>query len=136
MRPTDSSTLIKEDVGHGVRSCLLLAMVVAGPYRILQILVDDQKAGDALMVSIGHELQHAVEVLDEPGIKNGPDMYFFFRRYAPQGSDRFETPAAIGAGFDIRAELDASRRSGLAKDRRLDKWALKRKATLRGRPHG
>jgi hypothetical protein len=107
--------------GHGVRACLLLAMVVAGPHRVLQILVDAQRTGDALMVSIGHELQHAVEALDEPGIKDGRDMYFFFLRYAPQAGDTFETAAAVRADFDIRAELDASRRSESAKVRRLDK---------------
>ena len=50
--------------GHGVRACLLHAVTIAGPNRLLWIVVDPRKTDREAMRSIGHELQHAVEVLD------------------------------------------------------------------------
>jgi hypothetical protein len=60
------------------------------------------------MGSIGHELQHAAEVLADPSITDNRKLFFFFHRQGPGGEDgRFETSAAIQAGIDIRAELRA-----------------------------
>ncbi len=58
---------------HSVRACLLVSVQVAGPYRLLRILVDMRKiAGTELMGSLGHELQHAIEVLRNPKIADYP----------------------------------------------------------------
>ena len=46
----------------GVRACLV-NVSSAGGHRFLFVKVDMEKADHALMASIGHELQHAVEVL-------------------------------------------------------------------------
>ena len=57
------------------------------------------------MASMGHELQHAVEALSEPGITDGRGLYNFFGRFAPTEGDRFETLAALRAGDNVRNEL-------------------------------
>jgi hypothetical protein len=49
----------------------------------LRILVDLRKAEDAeLMASIGHELQHAIEVLTDRTITSDGAIYLFYERTA------------------------------------------------------
>jgi hypothetical protein len=98
--------------GHGVRACLKIWMQVSGPTRFLRIAIDTKTRPSELeiMRSLGHELQHAVEVLKEPSIKNGPTMFNYMKRMAPTDSDRFETTAAVHAGNAVYDELrEASR---------------------------
>lgn len=94
--------------GHGVAACLLLAVQVAGPFRVLRIKVDARRLDCALMASVGHELQHAIEVLSDPHVTDGVSAYHFFERIDPGGATwdrgRFETAAAQRAGFDVRRE--------------------------------
>ncbi len=69
--------------GHYVRACLPFWMTVAGPNRILRVVLDDRKTdGDEMeaMALLAHELRHALEVLGEPSIKTGSGMYHFYRR--------------------------------------------------------
>src|SRR6185503_19741592 len=54
--------------GRNVFACLLLTVTQAGPNRILQIKVDARRKGRELVVSIGHELKHAIELLNEPTV--------------------------------------------------------------------
>ena len=92
--------------GHsGVRACLLLSVTVAGPHRLLRILVDPRKApGCELVEAIGHELQHAVEVLRERRIRSDLQIYNFFDTLGRAVSGRFETDEAIDAGFAVARE--------------------------------
>ena len=91
--------------GHGVQACLALSVKVAGPHRILRILVDPRKAHCELVASIGHELQHAVEVLSDPAITTNQAIFFFFHRRGSFEEGRFETSAAIQAGLDVKADM-------------------------------
>jgi hypothetical protein len=94
--------------GHGVAACLLLAVQVSGPFRVLRIKVAARRLDCALMAQIGHELQHAIEILSDPHVTDGVSAFSFFERIAPGGpiSDRgrFETAAAQLAGLDVRRE--------------------------------
>jgi len=98
---------------HSVRACLVLTVDVAGPNRLLRILVDSRKADCSLMASIGHELWHAIEVLREPSLTNNAALFFFFMREGhhtgrdgdPLGA--WETEAALKTGLDVLAELKA-----------------------------
>lgn len=105
---TDGIVYVAEgECGHGVRACLITLITLAGPNRVLRILVDPQKADRELMGSIGHELQHAVEVLSHRGIRSSNAMILFYLTTANVGphSNRFETYAAIEAGNAVRTEL-------------------------------
>jgi hypothetical protein len=93
--------------GHQVRACLVLEVTPSGPNRLLRILVDARKVDSDLTGSIGHELQHAVEVLSEPHVTNNIQIYNFFQRVAPTDKGRFETEAAIQAGLRVLAEVNA-----------------------------
>jgi hypothetical protein len=60
--------------------------------------------GCDLIGSIGHELQHAVEVLREARIRSNQQVYHFFMQVGPTGWERFETAEAIRIGLDIAHE--------------------------------
>src|SRR5262245_15910197 len=53
---------------HGVRACMTLSVKMAGPHRILRILLDLHRELSQLIGALGHELQHAVEVLSDPHV--------------------------------------------------------------------
>jgi hypothetical protein len=93
--------------GHSVRACLKMWMETAGPYRFLRVAIDRRKgdSDEQVMASIGHELQHALEALSEPGVTDWRGLYDFFGRLAPTNGGRFETLDALRAGDDVRKEL-------------------------------
>jgi len=63
----------------GIRACLLLSVTIAGPHRLLRILVETNKApGCELVEAVGHELQHAVEVLRERRIRSDLQIHNLF----------------------------------------------------------
>src|SRR5215467_9553019 len=97
----------------GFRACLLLSVVLAGPNRILRIHVDLHREKSAAMAAVGHELQHAVEALEERGVTTGALLYAFFERLAGSpsatGQLEFETAAAVNAGDQVQLEIQAHR---------------------------
>lgn len=104
---SDGIVYVEEgDCGHGVRACLV-AVSVAGASRILRIYVNGHDADSTLMVMIGHELQHAVEVLSVPSIRSTAAMHFFYRRES-RTTGRFETTAAMRTGEAVRDEVRQS----------------------------
>jgi hypothetical protein len=102
--------------GHGVRACLMMWMQVSGPNRFVRIVINRSKTvrDVEVMGSLGHELQHAIEVLGEPGVTNGVTMFNFLQRMAPTDSSRFETTAAVNAGEAVIYELRTRRAAGRA----------------------
>ena len=93
------------DCGHGVRACLV-HVVPAGALRFLWVKVDSRKSRRELMGSIGHELRHAIEVLNDRSVRTTIDMNNFYDREASmRGIGTFETYAAIAAGDAVRKEL-------------------------------
>ena len=91
--------------GRNVRACLLLAVTLAGPNRMLHIRVDRRRSGRDLMVAIGHELSHALELLNEPGVVDDTTAQNFYRRNAAIERYNFETEAAIEIELKIDKEL-------------------------------
>lgn len=104
---TDGLVYVKEDsCRNGARACLALTVTIAGPHRMLHILVNPRKArGCELIGLIGHELQHAIEVLSRPEIRSNGQMYNFFDQVGKTGWGWFETKEAIQAGLSVRAEV-------------------------------
>ena len=93
--------------GRNVRACLVLSITRAGASRILHIRIDPRKKGRDLMNAIGHELQHAVEVLHEPSAVDADSVRLFYERIAPTERLSFETQAAIETELKIDGELRA-----------------------------
>ena len=94
---------------RGVHACLSLSIVSAGGFRLLRILVDGIGSALELMATIGHELQHALEVLGEPSVTTMAAAFNFYQRVAPTTRPAFETPAAIKAGIAVFDELSRSK---------------------------
>jgi hypothetical protein len=58
------------------------------------------------MASLGHELQHALEVLWNPAVVDNRSHAHFYLRAAPTGDGRrFETEAAVHAGLRVEKDL-------------------------------
>jgi hypothetical protein len=93
------------ECGRNVRACLLLGITQAGSNRILHIKVDRRRRGQDLMVVIGHELSHAVELLNEPTVVDATTAQNFYRRNAAIEKYSFETEAAIEIELKIDKEL-------------------------------
>jgi hypothetical protein len=90
---------------HGVRSCLTLDVTAAAGYRILRIFVDARQPDWDVMASIGHELRHALEVLENPALVDTASVYLFYAQEREAKDRPFETRAAIDAGFAVRNEV-------------------------------
>ena len=70
-----------------------------------RILVNSRRApGCELIASIGHELQHALEVLSNPNVRTSFGLSSFFHQIGPEGPRRFETADAIQAGLAVARE--------------------------------
>jgi hypothetical protein len=89
-----------------VVACLPIWMASSGGNRFMRIIVDRERIDSdwQLLGAIGHELQHAIEVLRDRFVTNSVKMYYFYRRYAPTAGERFETPDAARAGMAVEEE--------------------------------
>ena len=90
---------------HSVRACLALNVTAAAGYRILRVIVDARQPDWDVMASIGHELRHALEVLENPALVDTTSVYLFYAQGRQANGRAFETQAAIDAGFAVRHEL-------------------------------
>ena len=96
----------------GVKACLLLTVHEAAGVRYLRINVsmDVHQPDDELIALIGHELQHAREVLEARWVRSTRQAVLLFYPIGRTGSIRgFETDAARHAGDSIARELSSAR---------------------------
>lgn len=100
--------MLEGHCNRGLRACLILDMSVMGANRVLWIRIDPRKMDRDLMGSMGHELQHALEVLSHPSIRSGSAMILLYNKEGSKEGGHFETDAAIKVGRAVRAELEAS----------------------------
>jgi len=107
---SDGTVYVEEGkCGQGVRACLV-TVTMAGANRNLWVKVDTGAADVDLMGSIGHELQHAIEVLSDRTVTSGPTMYFFYLKKGSRSqTGTFETRAAVEAGEAVRSEVRKDR---------------------------
>jgi hypothetical protein len=92
-------------------ACLVNEIVTAGGRRYLRIVVDIRKDPADLTSSIGHELQHAVEILSDRSVTTAAQLLAFYQNEERNPERSYETTAAIDAGLAVAAEISASRRS-------------------------
>ena len=106
IQATDGVVYVQQGrCGHARRTCLPFWMAVAGPNRVLQVVFERLEPTTEIAGDIAHELQHALEILEEPGITTGDAMYFFYKSHGSWRGDAFETTAAVNAGNAVRWEL-------------------------------
>jgi hypothetical protein len=106
IQATDGLVYVEQGrCGHGVRSCLPFWVRVAGPNRVLRVVVERLEPPGRTIGDIAHELQHALEVLNERSIASGSAMYLFYKSHGSMRGEAFETEAAIEAGNAVYMEL-------------------------------
>lgn len=92
-----------------VQACLSLRVGVAGPNRILRIVINANRDRAGLIGAIGHELHHAADALSNPNVRTVDDMFFHFlppgTTLEASGRNRLETRGAVAAGLQIEREL-------------------------------
>ena len=105
---TDGLVYLRVGKCGRLRACFLHQITVAGPYRVLNIIVDAQHHDLSLMGAIGHELQHALEVLGDAQIRTDVALFAFYRLHGLKMKGVIETRAAIAAGDAVRDEIRRS----------------------------
>jgi hypothetical protein len=93
-----------------------------GQYRYLRISLNPAQSTEQLIATLGHELQHVVEVIDNPSVKDERSLVSLYRRIGiPSRILRgfgWETQAAQAVGADVRRELTQSAVETVAEVRR------------------
>ena len=106
IQTTDGVVYVEQGrCGHGVRVCLALSITVAGPHRVLRVVVEDLHPEAEAIRAIAHELYHALEILGQSSITTSEAIYLFYKQYGSWRGDAFETEAAIEAGNAVYWEL-------------------------------
>jgi hypothetical protein len=73
--------------------------------RCLWILVKLDRLSVHRVGVLGHELQHALEVLESPDVRSSDDIERLFRRHRAINGQILETDAALAAGDRVVSEL-------------------------------
>jgi hypothetical protein len=80
-------------------------------WRYVAIEIAAPRNGLAELTTLGHELQHAVEIAGEPAVCNADALAALYRRIGDPverwggAADTFETRAAVETGIRVRREL-------------------------------
>ena len=100
------------ECGSGVRACLRLSVHLSGPFRVLRILVNPDRApGCELTASIGHELHHALEALSHRQVRSDVAIVNLFDRIGIRSLyGRFETNEARRTESTVRTEACGKQR--------------------------
>jgi hypothetical protein len=90
-------------------SGMLTWMTRAGDFRYVRASISKDLNENQMIATLAHELQHAVEVIDDETVIDEKSLVALYRRIGQQNSSaspsRWETTAAQQAGFQVRREL-------------------------------
>jgi hypothetical protein len=90
---------------HGLRGATSHYVTAAGDLRVIRVIVEAH-ANDRTIATIGHELQHVVEILNAPGASDLASVENLFSRIGfPVHAGIYETVAAQAAGNRVYEEL-------------------------------
>ena len=97
---------ITPDIPKGLDGRLAF-MTSVGPLRYLHAQVRDGLGFEATIATAGHELQHALEVAADAGVRDAATLGTLYQRIGIRGVDhsRYDTTAARVAGRRVRQEL-------------------------------
>ena len=93
-------------------SGMLTWMTRAGNYRYVRASISVDLTADQTIATLAHELQHAVEVIEDESVKDEASLVALYKRIGRQSGTsapmRWETVAAQEAGVKVRRELVAA----------------------------
>ena len=105
---TDGIVYVEQgDCYHRLRSCLPPLVTAAGAFRFLRVIVDPRQQDWEVRSDIGHELQHALEVLSDPTARTDASLFFLVSKSSFGAAEIRETPEAVTAGESIKKEVKA-----------------------------
>lgn len=55
-------------------------MTQAGGFRYVRIAISTDLSADQIIATLAHELQHVVEIIDDPGVVDEPSLSALYRR--------------------------------------------------------
>jgi hypothetical protein len=104
-----------EPVAHlqsGLAGRIFLLPVATGNQRYLRVQLRVSLTAEETIATIGHELQHAVEIAAERDVRDDASLVSLYHRIGVEGSSdataatySFDTEAAQRAGRQVRLEL-------------------------------
>jgi hypothetical protein len=76
-------------------------------FRVLRVVLSSQLTTPQMVALLGHELQHALEVAQNPEIRDRASFLFYYEQFGVAGSDHLarDSQAAREIGERIRQEL-------------------------------
>jgi hypothetical protein len=90
-------------------SGMLTWMTRAGDFRYVRASISTELPFDQMIATVAHELQHAVEVIEDETVTDEKSLVALYRRigrqHSPAAPAQWETAAAQQAGFQVRREL-------------------------------
>jgi len=92
-------------------------MAATSEFRYVRVSLHPQLSGDAAVAALGHELQHAVEIAEQPSIVDAASLAAHYRRHGismPGHTNGWDTLAARLVGDEVRRELLGSRGTRVA----------------------
>jgi hypothetical protein len=91
-------------------ACLFQQLQLSGVNRVMHIGVAAARRADIdVAASVGHELQHAWEVLQRPDVTSTEGMLGVWLAGLKLAKEPYETYEAIEAGIRVRRELSSAR---------------------------
>jgi hypothetical protein len=93
-------------------SGMLTWMTRAGDHRYVRASISTDLTPDQMIATVAHELQHAVEVIEDESVIDEKTLVALYKRIGHQSANgapaRWETAAAQQAGYQVRRELAAA----------------------------
>jgi hypothetical protein len=83
-------------------------MAATRNFRYVRISLNPEIGGDLAVATLGHELQHAVEVAEAPSIVDGESLAAYYQKNGVRvgtHKDDWDSVAARTIGHDVRREL-------------------------------
>ncbi len=105
-----SDVIVYVETARSMSSSLAGRLLIApGPagYRYLRIQIGAASRGNELIALVGHELRHALEVAESPGVRDEASLIALYEAigHGGKGRHRYDTMAAQDAGRKVRLEL-------------------------------
>ena len=93
------------DLPPGTDGCLMFT-VAAGPVRYLRARILGGLGPFDMAATIGHELQHALEVAQHPDVRDSAAFVALYQRIGERGGrGHYDTAAARMTGRKVRSEM-------------------------------
>ena len=103
---------------HARLAGCLAFMTRTDKHRYLRAYLNPDLSQDLLIAALAHELQHAVEVIDEPSVVDEKSLSAFYKRVGMPSrvarSQGWETRVAQATGQQVGRELVATRAANVA----------------------